>query len=84
VFDASTECVGRNDQLIVRGYNSWAPYAQAMDDRVRELCAKAVGSQDPAELGKIFGQLRAAIHEHTERLRSSVVNFPKSQRRAAS
>ena len=52
--------------------------------KFRELCAKAVASQDPAELGKVFGQLRAAIHEHTERLRSSVVNFPKSQRRAAS
>ena len=40
-----------------------------LDDRIRELCARAVKSQDLAELHNIFSQLRAAIKEHTGRLR---------------
>jgi hypothetical protein len=52
-----------------------------LDDRIRELCAKAVKSQDPAELHNIFSQLRAAIKEHAGRLRRLAVN-PRSQRRA--
>jgi hypothetical protein len=35
-----------------------------LDDRIRELCARAVNSQDPTELHNIFSQLRAAIKEH--------------------
>jgi hypothetical protein len=53
-----------------------------LDDRIRELCAKAVGSQDSAELQRVLGQLRDAMREHVKRIRKSVVNFPKSQRRA--
>jgi hypothetical protein len=53
-----------------------------LDDRIRELCGKAVGCQDPTELHNIFFELRAAMNEHIKRLRRSVDNFPKSQRRA--
>ena len=53
-----------------------------LDDRIRELCAKAVRCQDSAELQRVLAELRAAMREHTERLRRSVVNFPQSQRRA--
>jgi hypothetical protein len=47
-----------------------------LDDRIRELCAKAVKNQDPAELHKVLEQLRAALREHTQRLRYSAVNPP--------
>jgi hypothetical protein len=54
-----------------------------LDDRIRALCAKAVKSQDPAELHNIFSQLRAALREHAQRLRHSAVNRPAWQERRA-
>jgi hypothetical protein len=54
-----------------------------LDDRIRALCAKAVKSQDPAELHNIFSQLRAALREHAQRLRHSAVNHPAWQERRA-
>jgi hypothetical protein len=53
-----------------------------LDDRIRALCAKAVQSKDPAEIHNILCQLRAALREHTQRLRRLAVNSPNSQRRA--
>lgn len=53
-----------------------------LDDRIRELCAGAVKSQDPVELHEIFSQLRAAIKEHAGRLRRLAVSSPNSQWRA--
>ncbi len=47
-----------------------------LDDRIRELCAKAVASQDSAELPRVLAELRVAMREHTERLRHSAVNPP--------
>jgi len=47
-----------------------------LEDRIRELCAKAVKKQDPAELNKVLEELRAALREHTQRLRHSAVNPP--------
>lgn len=53
-----------------------------LDDRIRELCATAVETQDPAELHNIFSELRAAMKEHIKRLRRLAVDFPNSQPRA--
>ena len=39
-----------------------------LEDRIRELCAKALTAQEP-ELHAIFHALRSALREHTERLR---------------
>jgi hypothetical protein len=52
-----------------------------LDNRIRQLCAKAVLTDDSAEQQKIFAQLKAAMHEHIKRLRRLAVN-PRSQRRA--
>ena len=52
-----------------------------LEDRIRILCAKAVASADSPELYKVFEQLRAALHEHNERLRKSSVAVPLLQRR---
>ena len=50
-----------------------------LEDRIRDLCAKA--SQDSPELPEVFEQLRAALHEHSERLRKSTVDPQLVQRR---
>jgi hypothetical protein len=42
--------------------------SRRLDDRIRELCAKAVTAQD-SELDAIFSELNGALHEHNERLR---------------
>jgi hypothetical protein len=43
--------------------------SRRLDDRIRELCARVVASEDPDELKLILPELRRAIHEATERLR---------------
>jgi hypothetical protein len=52
-----------------------------LDDKVRELCAWALASQDPVELHEIATQLRAALREHIKRVRLSAVNAPLTERR---
>lgn len=47
-----------------------------LEDRIRELCARAVAMPESPELDEIFRQLRAALHEHTERLRSLATKAP--------
>jgi hypothetical protein len=39
-----------------------------LEDRIRDLCAKAVASSDSPELTNLIEDLRAALHEHAERL----------------
>jgi len=81
----STEYPVSNDHLTCAKLLALWPSSsmlRRLDDRIRELCTNAVKSQDPAELHANFSQLRAAMKEHIKRLRRSVVEFPKSQRRA--
>jgi len=40
-----------------------------LEDRIRELCTKAVDTPDPAELNVVMQQLREALREHAKRLR---------------
>jgi hypothetical protein len=42
--------------------------SRRLEDRIRELCAKAVAA-DSSELSAIFSELKSALHEHSERLR---------------
>jgi hypothetical protein len=43
-----------------------------LEDRIRELCAKAVTAQEP-ELHAILNALRSALREHNRRLRRLAV-----------
>lgn len=52
-----------------------------LEDRIRELCAQAIAAGDSADLDTIVAQLRAALHEHTRRLRvmaARLVSPPES------
>ena len=42
--------------------------ARRLDDRIRALCAKA-GTATPSEVEKVLQELKAALAEHTRRLR---------------
>lgn len=39
-----------------------------IEDRIRELCAKAAATQDQPKLESILTDLRLALHEHKTRL----------------
>jgi SepF-like predicted cell division protein (DUF552 family) len=46
------------------------PVLHHLEDRIRALSAQAVASsEDPDELEEVIGQLRAALHEHSQKLR---------------
>jgi hypothetical protein len=51
-----------------------------LEDRIRSLCAQAVATEDLAELNTILESLRAAIHEHTERLRKAAIGHQENRR----
>jgi hypothetical protein len=54
-----------------------------LEDRIRDLCAKAVASSDSLELTSVVEELRAALHEHAERLRQRLqFPIPPDRRRA--
>jgi len=44
----------------------------SLEDRIRELCAKAVSS-DEAELRIVMSELRSAMREHIEKMRTLAV-----------
>jgi hypothetical protein len=39
---------------------------EALEERIRELCAKAVAAQDSEQLSPILSDLRAALHEQDQ------------------
>ena len=43
--------------------------SRRLEDRIRELCSKCVDAKDPAELEPLIEKLKAALHEHANRLR---------------
>jgi len=49
-----------------------------LEDQIRELCAKAIATDDSAQLQKVIENLRIAIHEHTNRVQNwPSVRFPQ-------
>ena len=44
-----------------------------LDDRIRELCAKGVATEDGDELDVILPELQAAVRQAVERLRTRAV-----------
>jgi formylmethanofuran dehydrogenase subunit E len=46
--------------------------SQRLEDRIKELCAKAVVTPESPELNAILKELQAALAEHARRLRKMV------------
>jgi hypothetical protein len=44
----------------------------SLEDRIRELCAKAVETKDSDQLSPILSELRAALHEQNARARGMI------------
>ena len=58
--------------------------SRRLEDRIRNLCARAKSTTDPAELPEILEQLQAALHDHIERLRKLAAGFPTPRERRRS
>jgi hypothetical protein len=48
--------------------------SQRLEDRIKELCAKALTLPASPELNEVLKQLQEALHEHTRRLREMVAS----------
>ena len=49
--------------------------ARRADDRIRDLCADAVDAQNSQQAKLILAELREAIHQYTQRLRTRAAAF---------
>jgi len=47
-----------------------------MEDKIRRLSEQLLTAKDDQELTGILGELRAALHQHVERLRARVASYP--------
>lgn len=46
--------------------------AMSAGTRIQDLCAKASREEDPDELHRILTELREALHEYIEEMRTSI------------
>ena len=63
---------------------AWDVRSRRLEDRIRELCAKAVSAPDSADLNEVMQQLREALREHANRLRQLAARKLRPQRSAQS
>ena len=75
----STVCTVSNTvpiyERLVRLFSLW-PMFQRLEDRIKELCLKAASTPESPELEQIFHHLKAALTEHTQRIRKLAAGFP--------
>lgn len=69
---------------LLRSFISWHFRSRRLEDRIRELAAKAVVTTEPAELSSVLDQLTAALHEQVARLRKRVTQTTFAPERRAS
>lgn len=53
---------------------------QRLEDRIRALCAQAAATPESPELTDILRHLKAALAEHTRRIRQLAAGFPAHTR----
>ena len=54
-----------------------------LEDRIKDLCVKAIASPDSRESNDIFKKLEDALHEHNERIRKLAASPIREERRKA-
>jgi hypothetical protein len=55
-------------------------HSRRLEDRIRDLCARVVSAKDPEELNLVLPQLKTAIHQAIERVRTKAVAVLGSSR----
>lgn len=70
------ETVKTQSRSLLGSFICWHFRSRRLEDRIRELCAKAVVTKDPAEVNVILEQLSGALHEQVERIRKQIVQPP--------
>jgi hypothetical protein len=58
--------------------------SRRLEDRIRELSARAARTNDPAELDEIIRNLRTALRKHAELLRKLAASHPLPLQRRSS
>ena len=46
-----------------------------LEERIQQLCARIVASDDPGELNNLCADLQKALKEHIQSLRDQVANY---------
>jgi hypothetical protein len=62
----------KSPRSLLGSFISWHFRSRRLEDRIRELCAKAVATEEPAELNELLSQLTAALHEQVDQIRKRV------------
>jgi hypothetical protein len=67
---------------LLGSFISWHFKSRRLEDRIRELCAKALVTTEPAELSAVLEELTNALHVQVERLRkqATVTSLPAERR----
>jgi hypothetical protein len=54
------------------------PYDVTLERRIRELCVQAIGARDAEQVQLVLSELRDALRQHTEQLKTIVADYPFS------
>ena len=59
--------------------SSWICYTKSMtlEEEIRELCTRALATEDPVELRRVLTHLRVALHQHNSAVKSLVSSHSK-------
>jgi hypothetical protein len=63
----------KQPRSLLGSFLSWHFRARRLEDRIRDLCARAVTTTEPAELSAILEQLSTALHVQVDRLRKRAI-----------
>ena len=59
------------------------PMQRRMEDKIRQLCWRAIAEQDPVEFERLVAELRAALHAHIQSARKRLAALDLVERRVA-
>lgn len=52
----------------------------SVESRIRDLCEQVIACEDEVQCVKLIGELKAALHEHVQRVRGTLLDFPHLDR----